>query len=157
MGLLTSQRPVIVVGDIRVDGDPHIGQVLHQVVGIGLIDRQAVPDKCLRIRVPCREFPDPLLDQLRVPAGIRAGLGHEVRIVRIQTKNIVRNRLYVDPLDPEFNGLSPVFAGTTIVIQINSQFLPCPQFDLAGLAGERVCPVDQDGPADSVQSFLAGK
>ena len=41
MGFLAAKGPVVVVGDICVDGDADVGEVLHQAVGLGFADHEA--------------------------------------------------------------------------------------------------------------------
>ena len=41
MGFFAAQSPVVVVGDLCVDGDLDVCQILHQAVGFGFADHKA--------------------------------------------------------------------------------------------------------------------
>ena len=106
MRLLTPERPVIIICDLRVDGDPHIGQILHQVVRLILSDGQAVLFHGLFTRLPLRELCNTLCQQYRIPAGIGTGLRRQFRVFRVQTKDLLRQFLYRDCFNQKFYALS---------------------------------------------------
>ena len=84
MGFLAAQSPVVVVGDLRVDGDPDICQVLHQAVGLGFADHKAALLDRRSAGRSCGKRLNALADQRDVPAGIFAGLLEKSRVVCIE-------------------------------------------------------------------------
>ena len=146
MCFFITQCAAVVVRDRGIDMNLYIGRVLHQAVCRALIDRK-VALLCLRT-VVFLQFIYTLYYALLIPAGILAGLHTQVRVIRVQTQQFLRDLFFRHILDPEFDTLLPVF-----IIQIYRQFLTCRQFNLAHFFGQRVRPVDPGCPADTVQNF----
>ena len=148
MGLLAAKSSVVVISDFSINGDPHIGEVLHKTVGLGLPDHKAALLDRGSARRVFRECLDEPAHEFDVPAGISAGLLQEGRVVPIEPQQFLGKVIFSEILYFQLDALPAIQVG-----EEDGELLACPQLDLAPLAGQRVCCVHPDHAADPVQSL----
>ena len=89
MGFLAAQRSVIVVGNLCVDSDPYVCQVLHQAVGFGFPDHEAALLDHSSARGSIGKRLNALPESVNVPAGISAGLLKKRRIIPVKPEQFL--------------------------------------------------------------------
>ena len=150
MGFFLVQCPVVVIGALCIDGDPHICAVLHQVLSCLAVHLDAVYVAAPGVKG--RESLDPLVEFLGIPSRLGTGLGQDLGIVRIDAEDIFGNLVLGDGLN---NILDTGFL--ILVGQVDGQLLTCDQVDLFDLPCERVAAVHQDGAADAVKGLAVSE
>ena len=148
MRLLASEGPVVVIGDLRVNGDLHVAEIPHQAVGILLRDLQADLHDGGILRGGLRKLRDELLDKPDVPAGILAGLLQEGRVVPVDPQQLLGELVFAQILDLQLDALFTVQIG-----EVDRQLLSGAELELPPLAGERVGGVHPHDAAEPVQGL----
>ena len=148
MGFLGSQRPVVVIGDLRIDRDADVCKVLHQTVGIGFRNQKTALFDPSVTGSRFRECFNAPTDDLNIPSRVPAGLLQHRLVVRVKPEEFIGKVIFRDILDLQFNTLFALLVGKE-----DCQLLTCPQLDLAPLAGKRVCGIHPDDAADAVQDL----
>ena len=87
MRFLVPQHPSVKAGNIRIDGDPHVRRITHQLIR-GVRFDQKIVLLCFLLRA-CRKLPDQFLQFFPVPAGILAGLFHQLFVIRVKAKDLL--------------------------------------------------------------------
>ena len=146
--LLASEGPVVVIGDLRINGDLHIAEVLHQAVGVRLRDLQTGLHDGGILRRGLRKLLDKLPEKIVVPAGILAGLLQKGRVGRINAQQLLGKLVFAQVLNLQFDALFAVQIG-----EEDRQLLTGPQLELAPLAGKRVGGVHPYDAAEPVQGL----
>ena len=108
MGFLTSQGPVVVVGDLRVDRDSDISEILHQAVGLGLADHKAALLDRGSAGRGRRECLDTLFQKFDIPAGVLAGLREQRLVVPVEPEEFLGKVIYGEILYFELDALLAV-------------------------------------------------
>ena len=111
MGFLAAQRPVVVVGDVRVDRDIDRGEVLHQAVGFGFPDLQAALLDRGVTGSGFRQCVNALLDQLDLPAGVLACLLKQRLIVPVEPEDLLREVIFRELFGFQIDALPAVPVG----------------------------------------------
>ena len=146
MSFFFVQSPVIVIGALGIDGDTHICAVLHQIVSCLSVDLNAVYITVLSDK-GLQKF-DPFIELFDIPSGFCAGLGQDLRVVCIDSKDILGDLF----LRYRLNNIFDTFC-LILVRKKNGQPLSCRKVDLFDLLCERIAAMDQYSTADSVQGL----
>ena len=148
--LLGTQRPAVVVGDLRIDRDADIRAVPHQPILINLVNLQTVLDNAGLFNL--LQFLDPGGQRFRIPAGIETGLCHQFRVILIKAQNLLREILHGHVLNHELNALLVL-----LTVQNHPHPLAGVQNLLDRLARERIRCMHPGRAADSVHDLTAGR
>ena len=111
MGFLTPESPVVVVGDLRVDRDPDIREILHQAVGLGFADHKAALLDRGNAGRGLRERLNALFQKFDIPFSVLAGLFEQRLVVPVEPEKLFGKVIYGEVLYFELDALFAIQVG----------------------------------------------